>query len=235
MTRLNLGLLGLVASVAAVPLATNESVAPPKAAVSCASGLYMIAARGSGQDPGEGSIAEVTTKIKALIPGSVSVAVDYPASIYDDALYPISVSDGIKDTISKVHDYVDTCGSSSRIALLGYSQGGNVMTDALAGGVLKPDPLTSAYTQYITAVAVFGDPSFTAGQSFDVGNATKSGIFKRGGDSLELLSSFSGVLRSYCMVHDTFCATGDSLSVHSAEVSTFADAAAEFVASKALL
>jgi hypothetical protein len=83
-------------------------------------------------------------------------------------------------------------------------------------------------------VAVFGDPSFTVGQSFDVGNATKSGIFSRGGDSLAMLSTYSSVLRSYCMVHDTICATGDSLTVHSAEVATFAMAAAQFIVSKAL-
>jgi acetylxylan esterase len=148
MVRLNLGLLGFAASAAALPLELNEAATAAQAAVTCVSGLYMIAARGSGQDPGEGSIAEVTTKVKALVPGSVSVAVDYPATIFDDGTYPVSVTEGIQDTITKVHNYVDTCGASSKIALLGYSQGGNVMTDALAGGVLKPTPLSSAYTKY---------------------------------------------------------------------------------------
>ncbi|KAI0391749.1 carbohydrate esterase family 5 protein [Xylariaceae sp. FL0594] len=236
MVRLNLGLLGLAGSAAALPLVLNETIAATQAAaVTCVSGLYMIAARGSTQDPGEGSIAQVTTLVKALVPGSVSVAVDYPATIFDDGTYPASVTKGIKDTISKVHEYVDTCGASSKVVLLGYSQGGNIMTDALAGGVLKPDPLTSAYTQYIKAVTVFGDPTFTVGQSFDVGNATKSGIFSRGGSSLSKLNGFARVLRSYCMIHDTVCATGDSLSVHSAEVTTFASAAAQFIAGQALL
>jgi len=148
MVRLSLGLLGLAASAAALPLELNTTATASQAAVACVSGLYMIAARGSGQDPGEGSIAEVTTKVKALVPGSVSVAVDYPATIFDDGTYPVSVVEGIQDTIQKVHDYVDSCGASSRVVLLGYSQGGNVMTDALAGGVLKPAPLTSAYTKY---------------------------------------------------------------------------------------
>jgi hypothetical protein len=75
------------------------------------------------------------------------VAVDYPADICCDTLYPGSVSDGITDTISKIHDYVATCGAASRIVLIGYSQGGNVMTNVLAGGVAKPDPLGEEYRQ----------------------------------------------------------------------------------------
>ncbi|KAI0906241.1 putative acetylxylan esterase 2 precursor [Ustulina deusta] len=219
--------LGLAAMAAAYPLTQSQS------AVTCVSGLYMIAARGSTEAPGEGPLVQITNAVKARVPNSASVAVDYPASIYDDGTYPVSVYEGISDTISKVHDYVAACGSSSKIVLLGFSQGGNVMTDALAGGVLKPDPLTSAYTKYIRAVVTFGDPTFTVGQGFDVGNATKSGIFSRGGDSLNLLKTFSSVLRMYCMVHDTICATGDSLDVHSAEVPTFASAATNFIVSKA--
>lgn len=91
--------------------------------------------------------------------------------------------------------------------------------------------LTNSRT--VRAVVTFGDPTFTVGQGFDVGNATKSGIFSRGGDSLNLLKTFSSVLRMYCMVHDTICATGDSLDVHSAEVPTFASAATNFIVSKA--
>ncbi|KAI0466715.1 carbohydrate esterase family 5 protein [Xylaria cf. heliscus] len=217
--------LGLAAVATARPLTQAQS------SVTCASGLYMIAARGSEEDPGEGPLSEVTSMVKALVPGSASVAVDYPAAIFEDGTYPLSVSDGITDTITKIQDYVAACGTSSRIVLLGFSQGGNVMTDVLAGGVLKPDPIGKQYRKNIRSVVVFGDPTYTTGQSFDVGNATKSGIFSRGGDSLAMLNTYSSVLQSYCMVHDTICATGDSLTVHSAEVPTFASQAAEFIVS----
>ena len=50
-------------------------------------------------------------------------------------------------TINKIEAYVDNCGSDSQIALIGYSQGGNVMTDVLAGGVDKPAPLSDQYRQ----------------------------------------------------------------------------------------
>ncbi|KAJ2987583.1 hypothetical protein NUW58_g4426 [Xylaria curta] len=199
----------LAATAAAHPLAKAQS------AITCVSGLYMIAARGSEEAPGEGHLSQITILVKALVPGSTSVAVDYPAAIYDDGTYPVSVSKGITDTIKKIKDYVAACGSSSRIALLGFSQGGNVMTDVLAGGVLKPAPIGEDYRRYIRSVVSLGDPTFTTGQSFDVGNATRNGIFSRGGDSLAKLNTYAGVLQSY------------------SEVPTFASAAAQFIASKA--
>jgi acetylxylan esterase len=127
-------------------LASSGGAAPVVHRQSCVSGLYIIAARGSNEDPGEGKVGQVSELIKNAVPGSTSVAVDYPAAIIDDdSFYPLSVSEGIDDTIEKITSYVDTCGSSSRIVLLGYSQGGNVMTDTLSGGGLKPDPLPETY------------------------------------------------------------------------------------------
>lgn len=131
--------LGLASIAAAAPIAERA------AAVTCVSGIYMIVARGSNEDPGEGRLSEVTSLVKSMVPGSTSIAVDYPATIFDDGTYPVSVYEGVDDAIAKIQAYVAACGTSSKIALLGYSQGGNVMTDALAGGVLKPDPIGSQY------------------------------------------------------------------------------------------
>lgn len=82
-------------------------------------------------------------------------------------------------------------------------------------------------------VAVFGDPTFTAGQSFDAGTATTSGIFARseGGDSLALLNTYASVLKSYCDDEDIFCASGDSATVHQNEVPNHAQEAADFIIS----
>ena len=132
-----LGLLALAAGVAAAPVA-----------VTCYP-LYMIVARGTDEAAGEGTPAVVASLVQSQIAGSTSVAVDYPASALDP-LYPESVTDGINDTIDKIHAYVDACGANSKIALIGFSQGGNVMTDALAGGVDKPTPLTDEYAKYST-------------------------------------------------------------------------------------
>lgn len=238
---------------ASLAMATLAAAAPLLPRQSCVSGLYMIVARGSNEAPGEGKPGAVADAIAARVPGSTSVAVDYPATIISSSSeYPESVTDGINDTKTKIQNYVNACGSSSRIVLIGYSQGGNVMTDVLAGGVDKPDPITSEYAQYskpinsvpvisetnehqVTGTVVFGDPSFTDDQSFDRGNATKSGVFARekGGASLALLNTYASTIRSYCDQHDTFCASGDDIDVHYAEVSDHLQEAADFIISLA--
>lgn len=143
-------MVALPLALASLVLAGVASAAPvdlEQRQVTCYPGVYLIVARGSNEDPGEGKPGMVADLVETMIPGSGSVAVDYPASIVDP-LYPDSVGQGIDDTIAKITAYVDACGAASRIALVGYSQGGNVMTDALAGGVAKPDPLSTAYSQY---------------------------------------------------------------------------------------
>ncbi|KAF2725656.1 carbohydrate esterase family 5 protein [Polychaeton citri CBS 116435] len=221
--------------LAVAALAGLAAAAPVVPRQSCVSGLYIIVARGSEEPAGEGKTSQVADMIVSAVPGSTSVAVDYPASVFGDGTYPTSVKDGINDAKAKIQDYVDACGATSQIVLLGFSQGGNVMTDVLAGGVAKPDPITSDYSQYITAVAVFGDPTFTPGQSFDQGTSTTGGIFEReeGGDSLALLNTYADIIQSYCDDGDLYCASGSDSSVHGQEVPSHAQAATDFVASLA--
>jgi acetylxylan esterase len=111
----------------------------------CYSGVYVIGARGSEEDPGYGSVASVVSGVLAAIPDSGGIALDYPASV----VYPFyedSVSDGINTMIRLIQSYVDSC--SGKIVLVGFSQGGNVVTDTLAGGFNKPTPLSVHYASY---------------------------------------------------------------------------------------
>ncbi|KAK4505128.1 hypothetical protein PRZ48_003091 [Zasmidium cellare] len=213
--------LCLAALSAAAPLITRQ--------ITCASGLYIIVARGSNQPAGEGSPGEVGNMIEALVADSYSVAVNYPAVIIDlDDNYFSSVIEGIEDTKAKIQDYVAACGASSRIALLGYSQGGNVVTDTLAGGTGKPDPIGEEYRQNIIGAAVFGDPRFNAGQPVSAGTSTTDGIFARD-SSLAALNTWSNVLRSYCDEGDPFCSSDFDLNVHFAVVEKYAQAATDFI------
>ncbi|KAI9725302.1 MAG: hypothetical protein M1828_003317 [Chrysothrix sp. TS-e1954] len=231
-TNTALLLSALTIPISAAPISSALAHLLPRQQT-CYSGVYMIVGRGSTQAPGEGSPGAVADAVAAQLPDSASVAVDYPASLLDPP-YPESVVDGINDMESKIKAYVDACGSDSKIALIGYSQGGNLATDTLAGGVDKPDPISTSYSKYITAVTVFGDPSFTVGQSFDVGTATKSGVFARepGGASLALLNTYADIIQSYCNANDEFCASGDSGDVHGSEVEDFTSAATAFIVAK---
>lgn len=113
--------------------------------ITCYTGVYVIGARGSEEAPGYGSVASVVTGVLAAIPNSGSTALDYPAAILDP-LYPESVVDGISAMTSLVENYVNSCGG--KIVLVGFSQGANVVTDMLAGGVDKPPPIDSSYTEH---------------------------------------------------------------------------------------
>jgi acetylxylan esterase len=85
----------------------------------------------------------------------------------------------------------------------------------------------------VAGIAVFGDPSFTADQSFNAGTSTRNGIFSRpkGSDSLALLKTYASVLKSYCDDNDIVCASGLSDDVHFAEVPNHAQEAAAFIVS----
>ncbi|KAF2216423.1 carbohydrate esterase family 5 protein [Cercospora zeae-maydis SCOH1-5] len=212
-------------------LAVAQAAPLEKRQVTCATdnGLYILVARGSNQPEGEGTVGPVANLVEAQVAGSYSQAIDYPATIIAlDSNYITSVVDGIEDTKTKIQDYVAACGANSRIALIGYSQGGNVMTDTLAGGTGKPDPIDEQYRPNIIGVAVFGDPRFNAGQPYSRGTSTRNGIFARQG-SLEALSTWANVLVSYCDANDPFCASGTDLDVHFATVAKYAQQAADFI------
>lgn len=124
--------------VAIGALGAVGSASPLVPRVKCHKGVYIIAARGSNDPPNDpnprnstGQPGMVARMINGQIDDSAIVAVDYPATLGD---YSTSLVAGIKDAKSKVQAYVDSCGSTSRVVLLGWSQGANVMTDLLAGG-----------------------------------------------------------------------------------------------------
>ncbi|OAA59347.1 acetyl xylan esterase [Cordyceps fumosorosea ARSEF 2679] len=236
-------------AAAVTTVAVAAPLEQPRAA-GCASGVYMIVARGSGEPVGQGKPGNVAALVAQRVPGSASVAVDYPASILkrDEelegrnveprVLYPVSVSDGITDTKKKVQDYVAKCGNASKIALIGFSQGGNVITDMLVGGVLKPAPIDDKYLKNIIAVTVFGDPTFAPNQTYDRGSnahGQHGGLFSRSGNAGEIakLNAMADKLASYCDTDDIVCAGGSSTAVHSAEVDTHAQDAADFIVARA--
>jgi acetylxylan esterase len=138
-------MLTSVLTISLFALASSMPVALSPRQTTCYTGVYVIGARGSDEAAGFGSTASVVTSVLAAIPNSGSVALDYPASVLDP-LYPDSVVDGINALITLIEDYANSCGGD--IVLVGFSQGGNVITDTLAGGVDKPTPLAASYVDH---------------------------------------------------------------------------------------
>ncbi|KAF2722012.1 carbohydrate esterase family 5 protein [Polychaeton citri CBS 116435] len=199
--------------------------------VTCYSGVYIISTRGSTEPQGEGSIGAVSSMIKARVPNSASTGTVYPATLSN---YQSSENQGVTALTSAIKSYVDACGASSRVVLLGYSQGAQVIADVLSGSPSTGSPpiSSSQYGKYIKSAILFGDPSFVVGQSYDAGTSTTSGIFPRPQPQLSTLATYGSRIRSYCDAGDPFCAGGNNLAVHQGYVSKYGTAATDFVVSK---
>lgn len=91
--------------------------------------VHMIVARASTEPAGEGIIGSVATMVKKQLPGSDSEAVVYPATLQS---YISSESAGVTAMKKLVQDYAAKC-PTSKIAVMGYSQGANVAADVMCG------------------------------------------------------------------------------------------------------
>lgn len=108
----------------------------------CAKGVHIIAARGSTQPPGEGSLQSLSALIQSAIPGSTSSAVVYPALLDP---YNSSEEQGVANMLLLIQQYVTSC-PKAKLVLTGYSQGAQIIGDALGGGsFINSAPLAEVY------------------------------------------------------------------------------------------
>lgn len=119
---------------AAAPL---EAPAPEDRRASSCAPLHLLVARGSIEQVGPG--AQLRNLVKTIVqqnPGADQEAIDYPAELgtqQDPGKYGRSVSTGTTAVINQLTAYVNKC-PESKIVLLGYSQGAQIIGDALCGG-----------------------------------------------------------------------------------------------------
>ena len=144
--------------------------------ITCATGLHLIVARGSTEPKGVGRIGVVAGNVTQAILGSTIAAVDYPATF--DA-YFASVGAGVAAMYAMIAGYVTAC-PDSKVALLGYSQGGQVAMDVVCGTsealfAVTPD-LSDVFRSNIVAVVTFGDPSHMANQTWNEGTSKHNGV-----------------------------------------------------------
>ncbi|CAM1507459.1 Fc.00g071000.m01.CDS01 [Cosmosporella sp. VM-42] len=213
----------------------------------CAKGLYMIVARGTGEEQGTGVTGILAKEIADKIDDSKIEALDYPAT-FTDPDYPVSEKDGVKAMSGLITDYQKDC-PEGKIAVLGYSQGGQVASDVFCGGsgdgfseaAALPTELVDdsgespiiyhlickSLIEAVVAIVLFGDPSHVANTSYDLGTSIKDGIFNR--DNITLCEDYSDILRSYCDTGDVYCDTGNNRTVHAGYVQKYGDEVVDFV------
>jgi hypothetical protein len=186
--------------------------------------VEVIGARGTTERPGFGVLlGPLAQQLTRELPETVrATAVDYPASFN----YTASVRQGVSSLAADVQRTAAAC-AGTLFVLMGYSQGADVVGDALAGSSARGRPaISAALSDRVAAVLLFGDPTFTAGEDFNVGDGTRSGVFPRGGGALD---AFANRTQSFCNRNDRFCQGGTSLAAH-LDYAKFLDDATGFVA-----
>lgn len=88
--------------------------------VECADGLYLVVARGTGEEKGAGMTGEVADDVADRVKGSIVEPLDYPATFLDPA-YDESEADGVKAMTELLTNYHSSC-PDGKIAVFGYSQ-----------------------------------------------------------------------------------------------------------------
>ncbi len=232
-----LALTGVAGFLALSGTAASFAAAAPAGAVastaSCAT-VHVIAARASTEAQGDGVIGALAT----LIQGDVSATVSQEAVVYPATLtnYASSVAKGDSAIKSELATDVANC-PNEQFVLIGYSQGAQVVGDALGGGgggnlgTAATAGVPASTAAKILAVIQMGDPRRVPGLSFDVGtDPGATGLFPR--PSSESLSSFAAKFQSYCDTGDPFCASGNNLSAHLDYTQKYDSAASTFVTGK---
>jgi acetylxylan esterase len=192
--------------------------------------VHLIVARASLEPPGYGIIGSLSRELQSRVPGTTSEAIAYPATLSD---YGNSIAEGTAAVINRVTSYAQSC-PSSKIVLLGYSQGAAIIGDALCGGgggkehwPMTP-PLEGKIGDHITAIVQMGDPRFVPGLAWDAGSAVTGGLYARD-PSTQKCDKYVGRMISWCDASDARCDSGNSLAVHMTYLKRYKQKAVDFV------
>lgn len=106
------------------------------------SGVGMIVARASTEDPGTGIIGAVADDVASQIPGSTITSVDYPATLQN---YQSSEAQGVAAMTQLVQNFTTSC-PGAKMVLMGYSQVG--APDDLTGRQLSANMSSPGRASY---------------------------------------------------------------------------------------
>lgn len=206
--------VGLSIAVGAATPASAHAVADP-----CTAKAVFIGVRGTGAPAGTKATASGNAwtsgghGLVAGLAGHFASKKQYPMYIESLAYpassdYQASVAAGAKKLTAELSWLNTRCKGTARVVLAGHSQGADVVLDALSR---LTDPKLK---RMVTAVAVFGDPTFVANQKYNAaGSGTRHGMMPRSSQERTVLNtyrlSFQGAdytrLRSFCSAGDWAC------------------------------
>ncbi|RDW80912.1 acetylxylan esterase [Coleophoma crateriformis] len=227
----------MLAKSAVFAVLFNIALAAPSALLEARAcpNVHVFGARETTASAGLGSAGTVVNLILAAYSGATSEAIDYPAAGGTNSAYAASVVAGVKAVTSQVTTYAQQC-PSTQIVLVGYSQGAQIIDDAMCGGGDTNQGITDTSTPISTSVASLvkamiwmGNPRNIPGASYSVGTATADGFDPR---TSGFSCSYASMIQSYCDATDPYCSDGTDAATHQGYGSEYGQAALTFVKSK---
>ncbi|OAX80315.1 hypothetical protein ACJ72_05355 [Emergomyces africanus] len=225
-----------------VPVPQAQPAPAPCAAIT------VISARGTTEDPGEGRLTTIASDLANAHENSERIALDYPAYLFP---YSVSLFRGIQALTGLLNTSVSSC-PTTKVVLLGYSQGAHVIGNTLCGGAFAEQGIDQRIGNKVAAIIFMADPRHVPGKSFNVGSSTKSGypsvasspkfepmykitlklhlscqLFPR--PESENCDVYASRMRSYCDSGDPVCDSGFEQEVHRAVVEKYRADAVAFV------
>ncbi|KAI9163924.1 Acetylxylan esterase [Paramyrothecium foliicola] len=199
-------------------------------------GVHIFGARETTVGPGYGSSGALVDRIKSSNPGATSEAITYPAcggqSSCGGVQYGDSARQGTSAVASAVNSFNQRC-PNTKIVLVGYSQGGQIMDNAFCGG---PDPgsgisnsaipISAAAQNMVKAVIMMGNPRYQYGIAHQVGTCTQGGFAARPSN---FVCPGGSKVKSYCDQEDPYCCKGNSQQHHQQYVQIYGTQALNFV------
>ncbi|KAF2005174.1 carbohydrate esterase family 5 protein [Amniculicola lignicola CBS 123094] len=215
----------LASLAAANPVEISERQSCPK--------VYVFGARETtvAQSNGFGTGANLVRSVVSAYSGTGSEAIVYPAcggqSQCGGISYDNSATQGTAAVVKAVTAYNAKC-PTTQIVLIGYSQGGQIMDNALCGGA--GGTLTGAALAAVKAAIFLGDPHNRAGLPYNVGTCTAQGFAARPAGFT--CAAAADKIQSYCDAADPYCCTGNDANAHQQYVNKYGTQALNFIKSK---
>ncbi|KAK5652396.1 hypothetical protein OQA88_10588 [Cercophora sp. LCS_1] len=216
-TALSLPLLASLAS--AGPLTERQSC--PK--------VHVFGARETTVPQGYGTSQGLVDQVVRAYSGATKEAIVYPAcggqSNCGGASYDSSQTQGTAAVVKAVTDFNKKC-PDTKIVLIGYSQGGQIMDNALCGGA--GNTLTGAALASVKAAIFMGDPRNVNGLPYNVGTCKNKGFAARP-SGFQCKPADPSIIQSYCDSTDPYCCNGNDANSHQQYVNKYGSQALTFI------
>ena len=244
-----------VAAVAVPVLAGLASASPVdiEARQSCP-GVHVFGARETTAPAGYGTSQGLVNMVTQAYSGATSEAINYPAcggqSQCGGVSYENSASQGTQAVVSAVNSFNQRC-PNTKIVLIGYSQGGQIMDNALCGGAGAT--LSGNALAAVKAAIFMGDPHNVNGLPYNVGTCRAGGVstfvlcfrktptldrrtrlttnkqFAARPSGFQCSPAKPAIIQSYCDSTDPYCCNGNDANSHQQYVNKYGSQALAFI------